>query len=134
MKQTQITLRDGIHVVMRHWPVAEPRGQVLIVHGLGEHSGRWDHVAQFLSDRGLDVHAYDLRGHGLSGGPKLDIALGAIMRINTTSDYYDYLFRKLSRSGIGSVRSRKAGVLTFVEFGEEPSPAGREEAICRGEQ
>lgn len=48
---------------------------------------------------------------------KHDVALGAIMRINTTSDYYDYLHRKLTTSRTGSVISRDGDVLTFPEFG-----------------
>jgi len=41
---------------------------VLIVHGLGEHSGRYEHVGDQLAAAGLDVHAFDLRGQGGSGG------------------------------------------------------------------
>lgn len=41
---------------------------MLLVHGLGEHSGRYEHVGDQLSLAGLDVHAFDLRGNGRSGG------------------------------------------------------------------
>jgi alpha-beta hydrolase superfamily lysophospholipase len=41
---------------------------VLIVHGLGEHAGRYDHVANLLCDGGFEVCAYDQRGHGHSSG------------------------------------------------------------------
>ena len=41
---------------------------VLIVHGLGEHACRYDHVAEKLMDWGFAVRAYDQRGHGESGG------------------------------------------------------------------
>ncbi len=44
------------------------RGVVLLVHGLGEHSGRYRHVGGFLADHSLTVVAYDQRGHGLSSG------------------------------------------------------------------
>jgi alpha-beta hydrolase superfamily lysophospholipase len=46
------------------------RGTVLIVHGLGEHSGRYGHVAAWLLARGWRVAAYDQRGHGASDGPR----------------------------------------------------------------
>jgi alpha-beta hydrolase superfamily lysophospholipase len=39
-----------------------------LVHGLGEHSGRYDHVGRFLADRGHDVASFDNRGFGRSGG------------------------------------------------------------------
>ena len=53
---------------MRAWPVPDPRAQVLAVHGLGEHSGRYAHVATRLVDFGYAVYALDHRGHGRSGG------------------------------------------------------------------
>jgi alpha-beta hydrolase superfamily lysophospholipase len=44
---------------------------VLIVHGIGEHSGRYERTARLMSEAGLDVQAFDLRGHGLSGGRRV---------------------------------------------------------------
>lgn len=44
------------------------RGVVLLVHGLGEHAGRYDHVARRLNDWGFAVRGYDQHGHGESGG------------------------------------------------------------------
>ena len=62
-------MADGVRLALRRWdPSGAPRGTVLIVHGLGEHSGRYDHVAAFLTARGWRVIAYDLRGHGHSEG------------------------------------------------------------------
>ena len=45
-----------------------PRGAVLLVHGFGEHAGRYAHVADWLAARGLAVYAVDQRGHGRSPG------------------------------------------------------------------
>jgi len=45
-----------------------PRAALLLVHGLGEHSGRYDHVGSYLAERGVSVFAYDHQGHGLSEG------------------------------------------------------------------
>ena len=41
---------------------------VLLVHGLGEHSGRYEHVGDQLTAAGIDAWAYDHRGNGGSGG------------------------------------------------------------------
>ncbi len=50
------------------WMVPErPRGSVILVHGYGEHSGRYLHVMEALVSRGLAVLAPDHRGHGRSG-------------------------------------------------------------------
>ena len=47
-----------------------PRAVIVIVHGLGAHSGIFSHLAEFLSDRQVAVYALDLRGHGRSGGQR----------------------------------------------------------------
>jgi alpha-beta hydrolase superfamily lysophospholipase len=42
----------------------------VLAHGLGEHSGRYAHLARWFGARGTGVYAIDHRGHGLSGGPR----------------------------------------------------------------
>lgn len=60
---------DGIALFGRSWlPEGSPRALVCIVHGLGEHSGRYEHVAADLTAAGCAVVAPDHRGHGRSGG------------------------------------------------------------------
>jgi alpha-beta hydrolase superfamily lysophospholipase len=66
-------LPDGTTIHLREWPVPEgtaERGALLLVHGLGEHSGRYAHVGARLAALGLHVRGYDHRGHGESGGPR----------------------------------------------------------------
>ena len=46
----------------------EPKAVVCLIHGLGEHSGRYSHVAKRLTENGYVVFAHDLRGHGKSAG------------------------------------------------------------------
>lgn len=76
------TARDGENLALYEWPLeAWPsergheelpprRGVVLIVHGLGEHALRYNHVALRLMDWGFVVRGYDQRGHGESGGAR----------------------------------------------------------------
>lgn len=52
----------------RAWPVADAKGAVAIVHGLAEHSGRYDHVARTLNAAGYAAYGVDLPGHGNSPG------------------------------------------------------------------
>jgi alpha-beta hydrolase superfamily lysophospholipase len=71
MMADRVRTSDGTELVTRYRAAsggAVPWAVVLIVHGLGEHSGRWEHFGCWLSEAGLDVHAYDQRGFGQSGG------------------------------------------------------------------
>lgn len=72
---TLVQTADGLALHLHDWkPAGTPRGQVLIVHGLGEHGGRYAHVAADLQSKGWVVVAYDQRGHGHSAGAQGDIA------------------------------------------------------------
>lgn len=59
---------DGLTQLRRHWPAEQPRAALLLVHGIGEHSGRYEHVGAFLAAHGIDTLAFDNRGFGQSGG------------------------------------------------------------------
>lgn len=97
---------DGTDLLIRHWPAdeaeaggawaGEPWGFVLLVHGLGEHSGRYEHVGDQLTGAGLDVTAYDHRGMGGSGGRSGDV--------EHWSQYHDDLAERLAvvRTAAGS--------------------------------
>ena len=69
---TTFTAADGENLAVQDWPLLEgtSRGTVLLVHGLGEHVGRYDAVARRLNAWGFAVRGYDQYGHGESGGPR----------------------------------------------------------------
>ncbi len=60
--------RDGLTQLRRHWAADNPIAAVLLVHGIGEHTGRYEHVGDHFAANGFDVLAADNRGHGQSGG------------------------------------------------------------------
>lgn len=63
------TTRDGLIQLRRRWrPETTARAAVLLLHGIAEHSGRYEHVGRRLADAGYDVVAIDHRGYGRSGG------------------------------------------------------------------
>ena len=67
----RMAMPDGIALRTRRWRAdadAPPRGCVLIVHGIGEHGGRYAHVAERLNQWGFDAVAFDQYGHGDSPG------------------------------------------------------------------
>lgn len=67
---------DGEALAFRHAPSgrAAARAAVVVVHGWGEHSGRYAALASWFADRGVHVYAPDLRGHGRSAGRRGHIA------------------------------------------------------------
>ena len=63
---------DGTPLHLRHWATSgKPWATVLLVHGIGEHSGRYERTGRLMAEAGIDVHAFDIRGHGLSGGRRV---------------------------------------------------------------
>jgi alpha-beta hydrolase superfamily lysophospholipase len=62
----------GVRIVYDVWsPDTDPRGVVVLSHGLGEHARRYDHVATRFGQDGLVTYALDHRGHGRSGGKRV---------------------------------------------------------------
>jgi acylglycerol lipase len=96
---------DGAELLVRSWPADDadaggtatetPWASVLLVHGLGEHSGRYEHVGDQLAAAGLAVSAYDHRGMGGSAGRRGDVERWSL--------YHDDLAERLAhvRSSAG---------------------------------
>ncbi len=61
----------GVELFYRWDPVTDPKGAVVIVHGLAEHSGRYAHVVAALNAAGYSCMGVDLRGHGRSSGRRV---------------------------------------------------------------
>jgi alpha-beta hydrolase superfamily lysophospholipase len=73
---SSVSAADSTKLFVRCWRTSfegDRKGTALIVHGLGEHSGRYGHVAKVLNDVGLDVWAHDHRGFGKSDGARARI-------------------------------------------------------------
>ena len=60
-------------LALHHWPQPQPRFLALLVHGYGEHLGRYHHVAARLATIGGYVAGPDHAGHGLSQGERVRI-------------------------------------------------------------
>lgn len=68
------TAPDGARLALRRAEPAAPRAVIFLLHGFGDHSGRYAHVAEWAVARGLALWALDQRGHGGSPGPRGHIA------------------------------------------------------------
>jgi alpha-beta hydrolase superfamily lysophospholipase len=67
------TAGDGDNIALQDWPLPKGsvlRGVMLLVHGLGEHAGRYDALARRLNEWRFAVRGYDQYGHGESGGAR----------------------------------------------------------------
>ncbi len=62
---------DGANIYIQAWlPATSPQAIILIVHGLGEHSGRYGNYVEYFVPRGYALYSLDIRGHGRSSGPR----------------------------------------------------------------
>ncbi|HVK29910.1 MAG TPA: alpha/beta fold hydrolase [Nocardioides sp.] len=67
-------------LVVHAWTADAGRFVVLLAHGIGEHAGRYDHVARHLVAHGAAaVHAPDHAGHGLSEGPRAEVEVESMV-------------------------------------------------------
>ena len=82
--ETYLPAFDGLQLFFRHWlPENRVVSCVCLVHGLGEHSQRYSHMADFMNSQAIAVLGFDLRGHGRSQGqrghaPSLDALMADI--------------------------------------------------------
>jgi alpha-beta hydrolase superfamily lysophospholipase len=88
-----LVMADGQRLFVRDWRRMQSRGAVLIVHGLGEHSGRYARLAQWFNQRGYAVRSYDQRGHGKSPGQRGRLRHGDDLLADLASVYADYAAR-----------------------------------------
>jgi len=75
MKQEEYgwTTFDGISIYARSWkPEGTARAVIALVHGLGDHTGRYPWLVETLTGAGYAINAFDRRGEGKSGGPRVD--------------------------------------------------------------
>lgn len=67
---TTIETADGLALNLYDWTIPDPRITVAMLHGYGEHAGRYEETAKRWQTRGISALAVDLRGHGKSPGPR----------------------------------------------------------------
>jgi alpha-beta hydrolase superfamily lysophospholipase len=60
----------GYEIYTQSWTIENPKAIVAMVHGLGEHSGRYSHVADMLNNNGFSAYAIDQLGHGKTPGKR----------------------------------------------------------------
>ncbi len=61
---------DGKQLYGMSWTPPDPLAVVCLIHGIGEHIGRYQHLAHHFNESGIALYGIDLRGHGHSPGKK----------------------------------------------------------------
>ena len=121
-----LTTADGLRLHLRRWPApGAARGTVQIVHGLGEHLGRYEHVAAALNAAGWHVAGHDQRGHGASAG-----ARGTIAHAHALLDDLALAVDALRGEGAHVLLGHSLGGLVAARFAAEsladaPAPFAR---------
>src|SRR5690606_39465992 len=123
-----VTANDGVKLFFRAWIPQEPKGFLILIHGAGEHSGRYAHIGETCMKENIGIIAPDLRGFGKSGGPR--------GHVNHFSDYIDdleiliNLFKKRYESAPLFIFGHSLGGLIRSE--EHTSELqSRENLVCR---
>jgi alpha-beta hydrolase superfamily lysophospholipase len=92
-------MSDGTLLHQRTWAASgAARGSLLLVHGLGEHCGRYEHVARVLNAAGITVRCYDQRGFGGSGGQRATIPHDNAL-VDDAAEMFARLAREASARG-----------------------------------
>lgn len=91
---------DKKNIYVREWAVESPRAVVQIIHGMVEHSGRYDAFAEYLNGHGFYVVADDHRGHGKTdekhlGYDKRDMFENTLADEKLITDLYQKKFTNL---------------------------------------
>lgn len=113
---------DGLTLATRAWlPRPVPRAAMVLVHGLGEHIGRYQRLAGRLADAGYAVHGFDQRGHGASEGERCNVGrfeefvhdLGAVVReVRARHPELPLVLFGHSVGGLVSLRAVQTGAVT----------------------
>jgi alpha-beta hydrolase superfamily lysophospholipase len=109
-----LTSSDGTRLFQHRWEVpssAARRGRVLLIHGYGEHLGRYEHVAQPIAGGGFLVGGIDLRGHGKSGGVR-----GFVRAFDDYLDDLELERRSLDGEGPLYIVAHSFGALTALKY------------------
>ncbi len=101
-EERHLTARDGVQLYAQCWlPDGPAKANLAVVHGIGEHSGRYANFGAWFAPKGYAVHALDCRGHGRSEGRRGHI-----------QHWMD--FREDTRAFLASVSAHTPDVPTFL--------------------
>ena len=88
--------KDNLRLYVRELRPDSPKAEVVVLHGYGDHSGRYLEIMRYLAKAGYAVHAVDYRGHGQADGRR-----GHVDRFSEYLDDLDVFFGKVKEKAQG---------------------------------
>lgn len=116
----EVISRSGIAQYRRNFEVDNPTAHVLMLHGIAEHSGRYEHIGATFAEAGFAVQTYDHYGHGRSGGVR-----GHIPSFDTFLDDVEDNLAELAESGLPVIlfaHSMGGLIATAYAVSDRPQP------------
>ena len=112
--QDSLTTPDGLRLFTQGWePSSSTRAPVALVHGYGEHSSRYAHVATHLVQHSYAVHTYDQRGYGRSQGRRAYISTFD-QYVDDLALFLDYLQKRTSGRPLFLLAHSMGGVVSLL--------------------
>jgi alpha-beta hydrolase superfamily lysophospholipase len=112
---------DGTELYSQYWrPGNRPKAALAVIHGYGEHSGRYDNVVNWFVPRGYAVHTFDMRGHGRSPGQRGHIDSYSEIRGDVRA-FLDTMHREYTNGPIFLVGHSQGGLTALNYVLHDPS-------------
>lgn len=106
-------------LMYEQWKVGQPKAVFLLVHGMGGHSGRWGHLADFFSRQGFALYAIELRGFGKTNGLKGHVDFFNVY-FNDIEVLREIIRREYPKTKVFILGESFGGLLAFLSAAQEP--------------
>jgi alpha-beta hydrolase superfamily lysophospholipase len=109
------TLPNDFKCYYQHWIPSDPRALIVMVHGLGDHVGRYNELVSFLSCKGYACALYDQRGHGQSEGKRGHVKEFG-QWVDDLANFFDFSEERLAPDTPIFMMGGSLGVLVILNF------------------
>lgn len=124
-------LGAGMSAYWRAWsPAGQPRALVVVVHGFGEHSGRYHDLGTRLAAAGFAGYAADHRGHGRSSGRGANIGRMALL-VDDLDSFVDFAVGQVPGVPV-FLLGHSLGGLIALQYATEPGTADLDGLVISG--
>jgi alpha-beta hydrolase superfamily lysophospholipase len=114
--------KAGLNFYIQGWePEQRPKAVIALIHGFGEHTGRYAHVGEACNKAGYALIGFDLRGHGKSGGPRGHFpSIDAVMQ--DMDEFFGFLRERYPKDTPFFIYGHSLGGLLTLTFALKKQP------------